>query len=148
MLNKQRIEFTLDVIPPLSTAQSGKRTRVIKSKYGRMFAGMFKTKKCLAVDHLYLTHLKPHIPSRPLTGDLRLDAVFYYPYRKSEKKSIVRAGLVVPKNTKPDFDNLSKQFTDALTTIGIIEDDAKIFDGRIRKFYASAPKITVEIEEV
>lgn len=148
METKQHLTFTVNIIPPHSTAQSGKKIGIRKDRTGRSFATMYKTKASTEVENCYYAVLYPHKPENMLTGAISLKATFYYPYRKSEKKSIVKAGLIIPKTTKSDCDNLSKQFTDVLTKLGFFTDDALIFDLHIRKFYAPQGKISVEITEV
>ena len=149
MNNTQKLQFTLNIIPPNSTAQSGKKLgTIINKKTGKAFTRMYKTKQSIEVEKCYYAVLYQHRPQKMLTGPLKLEAKFYYPYRKSEKKSIVKAGKLVPKTTKSDGDNLSKQFTDVLTKLGFMEDDALIFDLHIVKYWAPEGKIEVQLEEV
>lgn len=149
MNDKQKLRFTLNIVPPNSTAQSGKKLgTILNKKTGKYFARMYKTKESKSVEDCYFSLLYPLKPARMLKGALKLVARFYYPYRASEKKSITKYGLLVPKTTKPDFDNLSKQFDDVLEKLGFIENDSNIHDGRVIKYWGPEAKIEVELEEV
>jgi len=89
--------------------------------------------------------LLPHRPKVPLSGPLRLDLLFQFPWRKSEpKKNRTRAW---PKDTKPDFDNLCKQFCDVLQSMGFFWNDSQIADVRIRKVWTDSPGVQVMIEQ-
>lgn len=83
------------------------------------------------------------------TGPVVIDWTFYLPrpkklYRKSDPDG------PIPHGSKPDFDNLAKSTSDAITDVGAWRDDSQVFDARIRKFYCAkdcGPWARIVIEE-
>jgi len=67
-----------------------------------------------------------------------LDAIFHIemPRTWTKKKKSEMDGK--PMQQKPDWDNVAKAFTDAL-----MEDDSRIYDARIRKFWAYENRIDI-----
>jgi len=54
----------------------------------------------------------------------------------------------IPCTTRPDFDNYAKAAADALQRAGVVRDDAVIWSGTARKFYAAldeGPRVEVEL---
>lgn len=82
------------------------------------------------------------------TGPVRLTAVYYLRrpaghYGTGRNFTVVRPGAPAYPHRKPDLDKLQRAFLDALTTSGIIRDDAQIVDfGDSRKEYAQAGQST------
>ena len=84
------------------------------------------------------------------TGLVIIDWTFHLPrpkklYRKSDPDG------PIPHGSKPDFDNLAKSTSDAITDIGAWRDDSQVCDARIRKFYCAkdcGPWARIVIEEV
>jgi len=76
----------------------------------------------------------------PLQGPLSVEACFWlrppkhkpprYPYRR------------------PDLDKLTRALLDALTTAGVMADDAQVVTLRVSKRYASTPSVEVTVEEM
>ena len=98
------ITIMLPIVPPTKTHQNKKIVNIGKH------AKLADTKELKLVISDYLTLLKPYQPARPLTGPVSLKLAFVWPYRKSEPKKN-RIGLI-PKTTKPDWDNLAKTLQD------------------------------------
>jgi len=63
--------------------------------------------------------------SAPFDGPLDLDVTFRFPMPASRKAAVRSAGHA-PKTTAPDLDKLIRAVGDALTTSGLIRDDARI----------------------
>src|ERR1017187_3069297 len=80
-------------------------------------------------------------PCRPWEGPLRVDLTFYFPRPKAHFRSNGELKPNAPRRHtgKPDRDNSDKAVLDALTNLGIWGDDKQVCDGRIQKFYATAP---------
>lgn len=140
-MNMNKIE--LDIIPPKSTGQSGKRLGIIKNH-----AMMFKTKEAKEVEQMYWALLYEKRPPIPYSGALKINYYFFFPYNSSVKRSIAKKGLIVPKLTKPDYDNIPKQIQDVLTKCQYWTDDSIIFDGCVKKYFAPFGKIVITIEEL
>ena len=97
-------------------------------------------------------------PYQPLDTALVLRIVAVYPRLSCQVKRHKKTGVLlggwsegrIPKDTKPDFDNLAKSICDGISASGLWTDDARVFDGRVRKFYAAigeAPHVEVTIRE-
>ena len=138
------LSFELPITPPTATAQQKKH--YYNKNLGRV--ATYKPKNVISAENLLMTALYPHKPASPLGGALGVSIVFYFPFRKTEKKSIIKAGLPVPKTTKPDLDNMAKNLLDAMTKLGYWDDDALIFDLNLMKYYAPQGKIKIEIRQL
>lgn len=126
-----KIEFFHECILPTTTAQGQgyRRYKSGKKKYAEAF---------------FLAIMEQHRPERPLTGPLECVITLTFPLTKEQEKK----GLtLVPKDTRPDWDNSAKIIADAITKAGIWEDDGRVFDGRVRKFYGLITGIAVSINE-
>ena len=73
--------------------------------------------------------------------------IFFLPRPKKHfKKSELRPDAPYFHLKKPDFDNLAKAVSDALTILGWWNDDSQICDISIQKLYASGRPSGAEIE--
>jgi Holliday junction resolvase RusA-like endonuclease len=140
----RKLEFKVNALPPRRTAQQ-------KGVFVRNGRAHFYTKSAVRQQEqntvaLVLSHLPPDW--EPLCGPLKLHLRFCFPYRKSEKKAVVRGGLEIPHFVRPDLDNLLKGFLDALTTAGCFTDDAQIFDLRVVKTWGPAPYFHVRLAQI
>lgn len=88
------------------------------------------------------------LSGRRHAGPVQLDLTAYF--ARTEKKLIKNRGLVeichvpkgapagpVPMTAKPDRDNLDKVVLDALTEIGVWNDDAQVYAGKVAKYFAA-----------
>ena len=130
----------LDIIPPKNTGQSAKR---LGSIHGR--AMMFETKESKDTKAMYMALLYEKKPSKPFDVPISVEYKFYFPYNSTVKKSIQKQELIVPKTTKPDWDNMPKQIQDVMTRLQFWTDDALIYKGTCSKWFAPHGKITIEI---
>jgi crossover junction endodeoxyribonuclease RusA len=76
-------------------------------------------------------------------GPLRVDIVFYLPRPRYHYRTGAHAGELKPNapvfvDKKPDKDKLERATCDALTSSGVIRDDAQIAAGLVEKRYADA----------
>lgn len=133
------ISIRLRVVPPTKTHQDKKIVRIGKH------AKLADTKELKLVISDYLTLLKPYQPARPLTGPVSLKLSFVWPYRKSEPKR--NRGGLIPKTTKPDWDNLAKTLQDAMTRLSFWEDDAQVYSASVEKNWGEEPQITITVWE-
>lgn len=80
----------------------------------------------------------------PLEGPLRVELVFQFPWRNSDKKR----QKARPKDTRPDCDNLCKQVCDVLQACGFYNDDAQLADVHIRKVWTDYEGVQVYLEQM
>lgn len=76
---------------------------------------------------------------RRLLGPLEMNFNFYMPIPKRNTK--IQEGY--PHTLRPDFDNLIKLYTDALSFL--YKDDAQICKGIYSKVYSSQPRTEIQI---
>ena len=130
----------LDIIPPKNTGQSAKR---LGSIHGR--AMMFETKESKDTKAMYTALLYEKRPSKPFNVPISVEYKYYFPYNSTVKKSIQKQKLIIPKTTKPDWDNIPKQIQDVMTRLQLWTDDALIYKGTCSKWFAPEGKIVIEI---
>lgn len=76
-----------------------------------------------------------HFEGRPL----RVSIDFYFPRPKKHfRKCGLRHDAPRWHTQKPDRDNLEKAVLDALTTLGIWEDDSQVCCGQVRKLWSES----------
>lgn len=124
--------------PPTYTAQQ----RRWSVRGGRPVT--YSDNKAKAVKLSLQAYLDRHAPRTPFQGPIALTIVYVFPYRKSEKKSTIASGTYVPKDTRPDTDNLMKLLQDVMSG-HYYEDDAQIVDLHAVKVWGPTPGIYLEI---
>ena len=134
------ISFTVNCVPPSTTAQQ-------KGAFAMPGGGVrfFKKKKAVAAERTWFALLQPHAPSAPMEGPVSLNVRLVYPWRKSEKKSVLRAFSAMPIETRPDIENVFKMMGDVMTTLRFFNDDSQIAVLTIAKFYGDRPGIAVSM---
>lgn len=130
----------LDIIPPKNTGQSAKRLGSIRGR-----AMMFETKESKDTKAMYMALLYEKKPTEPFDVSISVEYKFYFPYNSTVKKSIQKQKLIIPKTTKPDWDNIPKQIQDVMTRLQFWTDDALIYKGTCSKWFAPHGKIVIEI---
>lgn len=135
----KELRFSLNIVPPKTTSQQ-KGVFVANGK-PRFFT---KSRNKRDIDAL-LAMLTPHRPPVPFEGPLQVSVEWHFPYRKQEKKSVVRAGVPIPNDKRPDLDNLEKSFFDAMTRLYFWHDDGQIAWKQTRKLWSARPRIDVYI---
>lgn len=88
---------------------------------------------------------KAQINEKPYYMPVRVEITAYYPIPKSvsQKNRPFYEGM--PKTTKPDVDNISKLYLDALNGIAY-NDDNLVSELWVRKLYSIEPCVTIHIE--
>lgn len=109
----------------------------------------FPSKALKQAEQLLAKHLAQYRLPAPLDGPLQVELTLIWPYRATERAGIRKSGKVVPHDKRPDLDNLSKLYVDALVHARFLKDDAQIALLLLRKgwgppdavgvFYAIAP---------
>lgn len=144
MANRKGMFIVLDIDPPKSTGQSGKRLGVMGGH-----ATMFKTKEAYAVENLFRAILYQKKPPEKFSGNVAIKLTYLFPYLKTKpSKTIQKKGYVIPKTTKPDYDNIPKQIMDVMTKLGYWTDDSIIYRATIQKYFAPKGQIIIEIHEL
>lgn len=87
---------------------------------------------------------RDHRPEKPITGPLRVILGFRFPRPKSHFRTGKNAGQLradaSPYHTgKPDSDNCAKAVLDALSHLGIWQDDAQVAILKVWKMYQAGP---------
>ena len=135
------MRFEIPIVPPTVTAQH--KGAYFNKKLGRI---MFFTKKEVQDgENTIYTVLAPYKPAEPLTGAVRLLIQWHFPYRKSEKKSVVAAGRPVWRVGRPDLDNLEKSFLDVMTRLQFWQDDSQVAWKQTLKFWDVSGKLVVDV---
>ena len=135
------IEFFLKHNPAKATAQ---QKGACRTATGIRF---FEKAKVKSARETLVGLLLPHVPAEPLQGALIVSLCWHFPFRKSEKKSIVKAGIAIPHQTTPDLDNLEKLLLDNMTRLRFWNDDKQIYIKSTAKYWSATPGITVSIYE-
>lgn len=135
------LSFFIPMQPPSVTSQMKRAARIGNS------IRFFKSQRQKAADSLYHALLLPHQPKTPFTGPLTLVLTFTLPWRKSERKHVLRLFSAYPCATRPDADNRAKQLCDVMTALRFWEDDGQISSLCIHKQYGDTPGVTVNLTE-
>ena len=128
------MKIFLSIVPPTTTAQEH-QVKVIR---GRPF--FYDPPKVKYAREVLRTNLRLHRPPAPLTGPVKLRAVWYFPKGKTHKDGEW-------KITRPDTDNLQKLLKDCMTAEGFWKDDAQVAVEMVEKKWSADPVgIGIEIE--
>lgn len=135
----EAVAFRLDCIPPTATAQ----------QKGAFVCGgrvRFYTKRRVRESENFLAALcSMHVPDVPFAVPVAVKVRWTFPWRKSERRGIVAAGVPVPHTSRPDLDNLEKNLLDVLTRLNFWTDDSLVAEKSTSKFWGPKPGIDVEI---
>jgi Holliday junction resolvase RusA-like endonuclease len=135
------IDFTLNCEPPEHTAQH----KGIGTRGGKV--RVYTKEEIKEIERWYCTMLAPHRPSTPLRGPLRATITFTFPWRKSESPKNKSWGWL-PRDTKPDGDNIVKLFADCLGIVGFFQKgDEQLASLTIVKGWGDRPSIRVRLSE-
>ena len=132
----------IDSVPPRATAQ----------QKGVFIAGgkprFFKKAKQAREENNTVSQLVAAKPKGfiPFDGPIKVWLFLTWPYRKSEKKSVIAAGQAIPMDVRPDADNLAKMMLDAIGSAGYWRDDAQVTTLVIRKLWGPFGHWTLAIE--
>jgi Holliday junction resolvase RusA-like endonuclease len=135
------IAFFVACVPPKANHQ---RKRIVR--IGN-FTKLADKPELVAAKAMLDSVLLPYQPHAPVDGPVRLVVEFTWPWRKSESKRTRALGRI-PHTTKPDCSNALKTLEDRLVALRFIEDDSRVVDVTVRKFFGDTPGIRVLIERV
>lgn len=125
------IAFSIRCVPPSITSQ---QKRAARTAVGIRF---FKSSRQAAAEADLISLLRPHAPASPLVGALAVRVELRWPFRKSERAGVVRAGLDVPHTGKPDIDNAVKALLDCMTRLAFWRDDSQVSQLTIVKAWSA-----------
>jgi len=96
--------------------------------------------------------LQEKAPPKPLTGPVRVDITWYFPYRKGDYgtgRNADKLKISAPTyhTTKPDRDNADKIVLDAMSGIYFM-DDRQVCGGELRKYYSERPRTEIVVTEL
>ena len=132
------VAFFLPCVPPTTTHQAKRIAR-----RGRFVRLVDKPELQQASRDLE-TLLVAHRPAEPLTGPVRLELTFTWPWLKSHSAKVRALGRV-RKVTKPDCSNLAKTLEDRLVFLRFLEDDAQVAVLEAQKWHGDQSGITVRL---
>lgn len=132
---------------PRATEQN-KGERIVMLPDGRQFIKHYITAANREARQTWYDVLRPYVPDKPISGPVIARVAFAYPYLASDKKSVVTAGKLVWKDTKPDLDNIEKGFWDCVTRMDFWDDDAQLVCKLVSKFRAPFCGISADLWEV
>lgn len=136
---REPLAFRLDCTPPTATAQQ-KGVFVVGGK-----ARFFTKKKVRQSENFLAGLLSMHQPDVPFDCPVAVTVRWVFPWRKSERKSVVKAGAPVPHTSRPDLDNLEKNLLDVLTRLNFWTDDSLVAEKRTSKWWGPKPGIDIRI---
>lgn len=131
------MEFFMPMVPPTRTEQ---QHRVVFSKTGHPV--FLRDPKLQKARELLAENLKPHIPEKPFEEPLAVSIFWVFPYKKSIPKK--KIGKVIPKDTRPDIDNLNKNLLDVMNG-NYWNDDSQVVRFTSAKAWYSEPGIFIRI---
>ena len=143
-LAQSEISFFVDCIPPTGTHQSTQR--IFKSKKGYFYRGHNARGASIAKKLWVL--LTPYKPKTPFVGAVQVEVDFIFPWRANEPKKNQLNGDM-PKDTKPDADNLLKFFLDAMENSGYFQTgDSQVSKICVGKYWGTRTGIRVTISSL
>ena len=137
-----------ETMPPRHTRQAQTRLCVIHGK-----PRSFKTAAARREENNLLALLLSAKPDgwKPIDGPVVVSITMTWPYRKSEKRRIVKAGRKVPLASRSvgDLDNQAlKTPLDALVAAQIIRDDALVAEVHVARYWGPRAHWSIEIREL
>lgn len=137
------IRFHLPCDPPTANHQRKKIVR-IKTRDGRQFTKLADKPELLAAKSTLDALLLPHQPAAAIEGPVRLVIEYTWPWLSAHGKRI-RGLQRIPHTSRPDLTNVTKTLEDRLVALRFIEDDRKVVDLVVRKWWGSSPGIEIAI---
>jgi Holliday junction resolvase RusA-like endonuclease len=136
----KELRFSLPIVPPTTTAQ---QKGVFVTPTGK--ALFYEKANVKVARKLFMACLAPFRPPVPMQGPLQVSIEMHFPFRASEKRSVVNAAMPVPHYVRPDIDNMAKLPLDCMTKLGFWEDDGQISWLQARKLWSARPRIDVYV---
>lgn len=133
------VRIRLDCTPPTSTAQH-KGVFILGGR------PRFYTKpEVRRAEDFLAALLAPHRPPEPFDCPIALRVTWLFPYRKSERRGVVKSGTPIPHTSRPDLDNLEKSPLDVMTRLRFWTDDSLVAFKSTAKLWAANPGIYIDV---
>lgn len=132
------VRFHMPCIPPTTSHHHKKVARVAG------FARLVDRDELVAAKGLLEELLIPHQLPHPVEGPVALTVEYTWPWLSSHGKRIRTHGRI-PHISKPDLTNVTKTIEDRLVRLRFIEDDRKVADLHVRKWWGERPGIEIAI---
>lgn len=144
MDNKQTnsIHCEIDMIPPRVTYQMHRIAFNPKTHRPYTYRTAKQVDACKQIEQALL----PFAPEQPIDGPISVWFEVRFPHNKTAPKS-EKESLEVPMVTRPDVDNIWKQWGDICTKLGFWQDDSQIVQLTLRKIKSSRPGVTLHISQ-
>ncbi len=140
----QAIEFWIEVeVVP----KQADRSRIVTCGNGAQFIQHYQPAAVRNNAFALAALAGSHRPPAPFDGPVRVELEVHHPFPASTSQR-QRARGRIPRDTKPDADNLQKQILDALSTVGFWVNDSRIVDVRLMKFWSDKARLRVRVEPV
>lgn len=127
--------------PPTITSQM-KRLRVVNGV--PMF---YHSKQYKEQERRIIHHLAVYAPDEPSAFPVSVSIRFLFAHRKSDSNLFKTVSMFVPKDTRPDVDNMTKFILDCMTKAGYWRDDAQVSRLSVTKRWAVDPMTVINVEE-
>lgn len=135
------ITFHLPIVPPKATSQT-KRLVMLGGK-----PRFFPKKEHAEAEGDLLALCLPYAPDAPISGPLKLQVDFVFPWRRTDSKAR-RAWYKLPNDKRPDCDNLVKLVADVLTKLRFYHDDGQVAMLIVSKSWGDHVGISIGIESI
>lgn len=132
------VRFRLSCVPPTTSHHHKKIARVGN------WTRLVDRDELVAAKGLLEELLIPHQPAEPITGPIVLTVEYTWPWLAGHGKRLRALGRI-PHISKPDLTNVTKTIEDRLAKLRFIEDDRKVVDLHVRKWWGDAPGIEIAI---
>jgi len=133
-------------IPYIVAPKQTKNNRIVKRGDGSSYVGRFTPKAVKENEAALSALLAPYLPEWPLEGPLRAQYTFIYGWLKKHRKKDRERGWL-PKDTRPDCDNLAKQINDVMEKMGFFGNDAAIWHMTTAKLFMARPGVKIVVAE-
>lgn len=134
------LAFRFDGIPPRKTLQAGRGLTADPDAPGgvRVFTREPQRAEAYWMRELFRRSLPPGWTPRDGAARVRIELVY-----AARKRDRLAGDALLPHTVKPDADNLVKSLLDSMTRAGVWQDDAQMFDLRVRKWRGLRPRWAV-----
>jgi len=132
------IEFFLNMVPPTATHHHKKIVRA------GGFSRLADKPELQQARSTYESLLEKFQPKEPMSGPVRLELCFHWPFLKSAP-SRDRVCERKHKVTKPDCSNIAKTLEDCLARMRFINNDAEVAELEVKKFHSHIAGINIRI---
>lgn len=137
------IDIVLRCLPPSTTAQQAKRVQVVRNRQGRHVPRFYRSDAIEREAHTWAVLLRSHVPRQPLDGPVALSVRLVYPHVSRTPKR--DQGHVIPKVSKPDASNVSKELEDVLVKMRFLHDDQQVARLVVEKFHGPADQVGIRL---